>query len=94
MRARSGPERRATDEPAGDRDDIERYERLRRDALGGAPAGRLGLALLQRRGVAAWMRAWPDARPTPRLRPAVTAPPVGDELVDALATMALARLAA
>ena len=40
-------------------EDVERYEQLRARALGGEPSGcRLGLALLERRGVAAWARAW------------------------------------
>ena len=39
--------------------DVERYEQLRSRALDGEPSGfRLGLALLERRGVAAWARAW------------------------------------
>jgi hypothetical protein len=94
LRAASARERRTTDDRAGDRGDVERYERLRRDALAGAPAGPLGLALLQHRGVAAWSRAWPGPRSLPAARPAVPAPPAGEELVGALATMALARLAA
>jgi hypothetical protein len=80
--------------------DVERYERLRAHALDGEPGGfRLGLALLERRGVAAWSRAWgatAPARPT-AVVPAATAPaPVAadDELVRALASMALARVAA
>ena len=41
-----------------------------RRALAGDPAGwRLGLAVLQRRGVAAWMRAWRSADPPPRAEP-------------------------
>ena len=41
------------------RGDVERYEQLRGQALAGAPGGsRLGLALLQHRGVTAWTRAW------------------------------------
>ena len=89
-----GRKRRATDERAGDRDDVERYERLRSHALGGDPAGRLGLALLQRRGVAAWMRAWPSTTPAAPARPALAAAPAGEEIVGVLATMALACLAA
>ena len=80
--------------------DVQRYEQLRSNALDGEPFGfKLGLALLKRRGVAAWARAWGD---TPAVRPApapdsptVGAPvAVGDELVGALASMALARVAA
>jgi hypothetical protein len=67
---------------------------VRSDALGGKPAGRLGLALLQRRGVVAWTRAWPSAAPAPPARPDVAAPPADEEIVGVLATMALACLAA
>ena len=83
----------ASGELAGD-GDVERYERLRRCALGGDPDGhRFGLALLERRGVAAWARAWQTTTPSSPLRPAVEAPAGADELVDVLATMALACLA-
>jgi hypothetical protein len=88
------------DERADDDDDVgghvERYERLRERALAGDGASwQLGLALLQRRGVLAWTRAWPR-QPAP-LRPCPSPVPVaagGAELVGALATLALARLAA
>jgi hypothetical protein len=71
---------------------VQRYEQLRDRALAGDAGGwRLGLAVLQHRGVSAWLRCWqelPD-RPAPadRHRPAPTAD--GDQLVSALATMAL-----
>lgn len=80
--------------------DVERYEQLRVHALEGGPSGfRLGLALLERRGVAAWTRAWSSTAPG---RSAATIPganvpaPVAgdDELVGALASMALACVAA
>jgi hypothetical protein len=75
--------------------DVERYERLRSNALGGEPGGfRLGLALLERRGVAAWARLWQSTAPEPGARPVVEAPARGDEIVGVLATMALACLAA
>jgi len=80
--------------------DVQRYEQLRLHALDGEPFGfRLGLALLERRGVAAWARAWGETsavRPAPAPdSPTVCAPvAVGDELVGALASMALARVAA
>jgi hypothetical protein len=68
---------------------------LRCHALDGAPAGRLGLALLQRRGVVAWTRAWPSQPAAPVApRRALTVPPAGEEIVGVLATMALACLAA
>jgi hypothetical protein len=92
-----GPKVEATDDATGNAD-VERYEALRRDALGGEGAGsRLGLALLQRRGVAAWARAWNDtpplSSPARRAGPGVEAPVAGDELVGVLATMAMACLA-
>jgi len=78
--------------------DVERYERLRRQALSGEPSGfRLGVALLERRGVAAWARAWQGTAPAPAsvsARPPVESPTSGDQLVGALASMALARMAA
>jgi hypothetical protein len=83
----------ASGELAGD-GDVERYERLRRCALGGDPDGhRFGLALLERRGVAAWARAWQTTTPSSPLPPPVEAPAGADEIVDVLATMALACLA-
>jgi hypothetical protein len=90
----------ASDEPAaGDGDAVgavERYERLRACALAGEPDGhRLGLALLERRGLAAWARAWRQTAPA---RSAAPVPPVVEpagtgELVAVLASMALACLA-
>jgi hypothetical protein len=74
---------------------VERYEQLRARALAGDGDGwQLGLALLQRRGVVAWTRAWPQQPAPVRACPPAPAPAAGDELVGALATMALARLAA
>ena len=83
----------------GDARGVERYEQLRSHALDGEPSGfRLGLALLERRGVAAWSRAWGATAPAPAgaTPPARVAsgPAAGDELVGALASMALARVAA
>jgi hypothetical protein len=79
--------------------DVERYEQLRSRALDGEPSGfRLGLALLERRGVAAWARAWhATAPPREPQRPGasvVELPADSSELVGALASMALARVAA
>ena len=71
-------------------DVAERYEELRRRALHGEPDGfALGLAVLQRRGVVAWIRASRDI-PTAPARAAVPLP-VGrsGELVAVLAGMAL-----
>jgi hypothetical protein len=73
---------------------VERYEQLRRRALGGDTGGwRLGLAVLQRHGVAAWARAWHSTAPQPPVRPSTTAGPVdSDGIVGVLAQMALACL--
>ena len=79
--------------------DVERYERLRACALAGEPDGwRLGLALLERRGVAAWTRAWQSTAPVPSAPPAraaveATTGAGAGEIVGVLATMALACLA-
>jgi hypothetical protein len=71
---------------------VERYERLRHCALAGEPDGhRLGLALLERRGLVAWSRAWQQsAPPAPPAGRAVEPPAGADELVGVLAAMALA----
>jgi hypothetical protein len=74
--------------------DVERYEQLRARALAGEGDGfRMGLAMLQRRGVAAWTRAWqstlPAARASPA-RPAVELRADPAQIVDVLAAMALA----
>jgi hypothetical protein len=74
--------------------DVERYEALRRRALGGEPSGwRLGLAVVQRRGVAAWLRLGQALPPQPPTR--TDGAQVGnDALVGVLTTMALACLGA
>jgi len=88
-----GPKVGDSDDRDGDRGgDVERYETLRRHALGGDASGwRLGLAVMQRQGVTAWLRAWQaiPAAPPPRSA-AAGGPVVGDELVAVLASMALA----
>jgi hypothetical protein len=67
---------------------------LRACALGGEPDGwRLGLALLERRGVAAWARAWQTTAAASSAPAAVEAPAAAGEIVGVLATMALACLA-
>jgi hypothetical protein len=84
-----------SDRPAGGNDDVQRYEVLRGRALGGEASGwRLGLAVLQRRGVAAWLRAGEAITvAAPPSRPSAEVPvPGGDELVGVLAAMALACL--
>jgi hypothetical protein len=87
-----------TDAPARGVGDVERYEQLRARALDGEPSGfRLGLVLLERRGVVAWARAWQQTAPAPEPpRPAglvVELPAASSELVGALASLALARVA-
>jgi hypothetical protein len=76
-----------------DAGDIERYEALRAQALGGDPAGwRHGLALLEGRGMAAWLRtsqSVPAGRSRPSGRP-LGIDSVGGDLVGVLASMALA----
>jgi len=75
---------------------VDGYEQLRARALGGQADGwRLGLSVLQQRGVAAWLRVRQATVaavcPPP---PANAAPPVAGgveaELVGLLASMALA----
>ena len=77
---------------------MDRYEQLRERALAGDASGwRCGLAILQHRGVAAWLRAWqniPASGPAGRPARATTSPQpmpgVTGRLVEALASMALA----
>jgi hypothetical protein len=86
-----------TDDTGSDGSDVvDGYEQLRAHALGGEADGwRLGLGVLQQRGVAAWLRlrqaTVPKVSPP---TPAWTAPPlawgVEAELVGLLASMALA----
>jgi hypothetical protein len=79
--------------------DVEEYERLRERALCGDASGwRLGLAVVEHRGVAAWLRvraAAAVAAPAPA--PARTSrsglADAADELVSVLAAMALGALA-
>jgi hypothetical protein len=92
-------ERRAIDDGARERGDVDRYEQLRERALAGAPGGsRLGLALLQHRGVTAWSRAWQATAPGPAVSATLAtragASVVEGEIVSVLASMALACAAA
>lgn len=81
---------RETDEPPGARNEVARYEQLRAQALDGEPGGwRLGLAVLEHRGVVAWVRAWSTTAPAPPRVAAVDPVAASDELVGALASMAL-----
>jgi hypothetical protein len=80
------------------------YERLRSVVLGGAPdAHRLGLAVLARQGMAAWMTVWhqtatpatiPAARRSPTAEPGDTIGSADREIVRVLAAMALAHIPA
>jgi len=75
---------------------VERYEQLRRRVLGGQPDGfRLGLAVLQRQGVAAWLRVWDDlgvveSPPKPQLAGDAATAVASDQVVAVLASMTLA----
>jgi hypothetical protein len=83
----------SSDENAGGASDVERYEQLRARALSGSPDGwRLGVAMLERRGMAAWARAWKTTAPAPPRpsRPVVEVPADASQIVAVLATMALA----
>jgi hypothetical protein len=85
------------DDTGDDRSDVvDGYEQLRARALGGEADGwRLGLSVLQQRGVAAWLRL--RQATVPKVSPPTPAraePPVAGgveaELVRLLASMALA----
>jgi hypothetical protein len=77
-------------------DVVDGYERLRARALGGDVDGwRLGLAVLQQRGLAAWLRVRQAtvstvSPPTPSRAGSPIAGGVDGELVGLLASMALA----
>ena len=81
----------ATDEGAAL---LGRYEQLRLDALAGTGQGwRWGRAVLERRGVAAWLATWTEleVHVTSPVTSVATGPPEGGEqLVAVLAAMALA----
>jgi hypothetical protein len=85
------------DDTSGDGSDVvDGYERLRARALGGDAEGwRLGLGVLQQRGVAAWLRVRQAtvptvSGPTPTRAGSPSAGGVDAELVGLLASMALA----
>jgi hypothetical protein len=74
---------------------IERYEALRHQVLEGGGSGwRLGLALLERSGVSAWLRAWRSVTAPERVHAPEHVPQNGDEVVSVLACMALACIRA
>lgn len=88
---------------SGDRDrgasDVGRYEQLRARVLSGGPdCFSMGLAMLERRGVAAWSRAWPDTARAPSTEQdrgaVIELPTETRQIVDVLATMALCLAAA
>jgi len=89
-------------DPGRGASEVERYEQLRARVVSGEPdCFRLGLAMLERRGMAAWSRAWQAPAPTPAAPAAgppraavVPLPSDARQLVDALATIALASAAA
>jgi hypothetical protein len=76
---------------------VDRYEQLRERALAGDAGGwRCGLAVLQHRGMVAWLHAWqnistsePTDQPTAASSP-LPIPGVPERLVEALAAMVLA----
>jgi hypothetical protein len=71
---------------------VDRYEELRHQALGGGDHGwRLGLAVVYRQGLVAWIHAWDDIAPLSALPPpARVRPTEANEVVAVLASMALA----
>jgi hypothetical protein len=71
---------------------VDRYEELRHQALGGGGHGwRLGLAVLHRQGLVAWIHAWDDITPLGSASsPARVRPTECNEVVAVLASMALA----
>jgi hypothetical protein len=91
-KAAAGNERK---EGPGD-GDVEGYEQLRQRALCGDATGwRLGLAVLERRGVAAWLRVRRDGAGPPNRSTPIQPASLRDagELVEVLAAMALGVLA-
>jgi len=85
------------DDTGGDTPDmLDGYEQLRARALGGQADGwRLGLGVLQQRGVAAWLRLRQAtvakvSPPTPAWTAPLVAGGVEAQLVGLLASMALA----
>jgi hypothetical protein len=71
---------------------VDRYEELRRQALGGGGHGwRLGLAVVHRQGLVAWIHAWDDVAPLcPPPSPARVPSTDCSQVVAVLASMALA----
>ena len=71
------------------------YEELRREALENRRGG-FGLALMLRKGLAAWLQSWTHYAPPCAAAPGPTSaafpPPQRDEVVLILAAMALGRL--
>lgn len=85
--------------PAGSDAHVERYEELRVYVFeGGSWSPRLGLAVLQREGVVAWMEAWSACREPAASSVGSRGEGLPDEkcsaVVDVLANMALSYLEA
>ena len=85
--------------PVGDGTGLtDRYEQLRGAVLAGTGDGlRLGLGVLTCRGMAAWMTAWQVTPPAPAgrvpsARPAQATGTSAGDMVQVLASMALAHL--
>ena len=73
--------------------DVDRYEALRQRALDGEPSGwRLGLAVLERQGVAAWLRLGQSISAPSPTRADCDPHLCNDALVGVLSSMALAFL--
>jgi hypothetical protein len=79
---------------------VARYEELRRHAVERQIlAGRLGLAILLRQGLAAWVEQWskmPAATPAPSAEISSASPPLPDDasvdVINVLAAMALGHM--
>ncbi len=76
---------------------VDRYEELRGQALGlgGLVAGGRGWALLVRRGMLAWIRAWSSCGPSASESPAASSNPLtpdqSGDVVQILVSMALSH---
>jgi len=75
---------------------VARYEELRRHTVERQIlVGRLGLAILLREGLAAWVEQWskvPAPAPTKRFRPSPLPDSSSTDLINVLAAMALSQI--